>query len=99
MTGIYFDFEKHDVVIKNNGSFKTDEIDSQNCALIACSEICLLTAPHVGERLPAKLYNRRMRNAKRDIARAIRAVERDGGKSVRIWIDEHSNLQFKANYG
>ena len=98
MNGLYFDFEKRDLVIKADGSFKTERIDSQNCALIACSQVCRLTAPHVGEQLPVKLYNRRMRNAKRDISSAIRAVERDGGKNVRIWIDENGNLQFVAKY-
>ena len=98
MNGLYFDFEKRDLVIKADGSFKTERIDSQNCALIACSQVCRLTKPHVGEQLPVKLYNRKTRNIGKVISSAVRAVERDGGKDVRIWIDDYGNLQFVAKY-
>ena len=98
MTGLFFDFENNDIVLQENGSFKTADIGSQNCALIATSQVCRLQKPEIGEQLAAKIINRKGVNINRDITKAIAAVKRDGGKNVEILINEYGQLSFKANY-
>lgn len=99
MTGLRFDFEEHDLILSPTGSFVATEVSSQTCALIANSEICRITAADVGESLPLKLANRRHINVKREIASAVRAVERDGAKRVDITIDNTNKLHYYAEYG
>lgn len=98
MNGLRFDFEDNDLTLNAKGSFVASNIDSQNCALIAVSEVCRLTRPAVGERLGMKLVNRRNRNVSVDIARAVRAVEADGGRNVSITLNREQQLQFIATY-
>lgn len=98
MEGIYFDFENNDIVIDTDGTFKTAEIGSQNCALIANSQVCRLTTPEVGETLAGKIINGKSVNINRYISRAISAVKKDGGKNVKILINEDNELSFYAEY-
>ncbi len=99
MIGFVFNFENNDFDVDTSGTIITNSIDSQNCALIAVSELCRLTAPEVGARLAARLINRRARSARKDIAEAERMVERDGAKRVRIYLNTDGTLQFTADYG
>jgi len=98
MDGFFFDFENNDIVLKADGSFATSDIGSQNCAFIANSQICRLTRPEVGELLSAKIINRKGVNIDRDIAKAIAAVEKDGGINVKILLNEDGQLSFYAEY-
>jgi len=98
MNGLYFDFENNDIVLKDDGSFATAEIGSQNCAFIATSQVCRLTKPEIGEMLMARLINRKGVGSASDIARAKVAVEKDGGKNVAILINAAGQLSFKADY-
>lgn len=98
MDGLFFDFEHNDIVLKDDGSFATADIGSQNCALVATSQICRLTTPEVGEQLAVKILNRKGVNIERDITRAISAVKKDGGKDVLIRLDDDGKLSFKASY-
>ena len=96
MEGLRLDFEERDLIM--NGGFATTVIDSQNCALIALSQVCRITKPHVGEQIASKLQNRKRRAVSAVIAAAVRAVEKDGGKNVSITIDDNEQIQFKATY-
>jgi hypothetical protein len=98
MDGLFFDFENNDIVLQDNGSFKTSNIDAQNCAFIAMSHVCRLTKPEVGEALMAKLVNGNARNRSSEIRRAVAAVEKDGGKNVSITINAQGQLLFNAKY-
>lgn len=98
MNGLRFDFESNDIIIGSNGSFETSNIDGQNCALIALSQICIITKPEVGEQLASKLQNRKTRSVSADVSAAIRAVEADGGRNVIIEVDDDEQLFFDANY-
>lgn len=98
MDGFLFDFENNDIIIKDDGSFETANIGSQNCALISTSQVCKLTAPEVGEQLAVKILNRKTGRLDTDINKAKRAVERDGGTNVEINITEDQQLTFKADY-
>ena len=62
MNGLFFDFENNDIVIQGDGSFYASNIDSQNCAFIATSQVCRLTVPNVGEQLAVSLLNRKSAN-------------------------------------
>jgi len=95
MEGIYFNFSTNDIEIRDDGTFKKAEIGSQNCTLIAMSQICRLTKPEVGEQLGTKLIL--AKNVNSSISAAKRAVEQDGGKDVEITFNE-GNLSFKARY-
>ena len=96
MEGLFYDFELNDIVIKDDGTFATAEIDSQNCALISLSEVCRLTKPEVGVRLGARIINRREEDVLNVVAEAKRAVEADGGTDV--FISVKGDLQFEAKY-
>lgn len=98
MNGLFFDFENNDIVIQDDGSFAASNIDSQCCALIATSQVCRLTKPHIGEQLAVKLMNRKNANVTRDIEKAKKAVRDDGGKDVSIVISEEGQLSFNAVY-
>lgn len=98
MNGLVFDFENHDVPILG-GSFVEMEISSQTCALIAISQVCHISDASLGESLVQKIENTRPSFANKQIAKAIRAVESDGGKHVRIYMNGTEQLQFYAEYG
>ncbi len=98
MNGIIFDFESHDIPILG-GSFVETEVSSQTCALIAISQICRISDASLGESLVQKIENTRPSFANKQIAKAIRAVENDGGKNVRIFLNGTEQLQFYAEYG
>jgi len=99
MNGLLYDFEQRDIVMTNDGSrFVEADIDSQNCALIAMSQVCRLTAPHVGASLVSRLINRKRRSVQADIAEAERMVKADGGKNVQIILTDTGQIQFKADY-
>ncbi len=97
MTGFFFDFENNDIVLQDDGSFKTSDIGSQNCAFIANLQVCRLQNPEVGEQLMAKIINRKGVNIDRDITKAVAAVKKDGGTNVEILLDD-GQLSFKADY-
>lgn len=98
MNGLLFDFENNDIVLTDNGTFATGIIDSQNCAFIAASQVCRITKPEVGEQIFAKLANRKTPNTALEIRNAVSAVQKDGGKNVKIILTEEGNLSFRAEY-
>jgi hypothetical protein len=97
MEALFFDFEANDIAIKSDGSFKTSDTGSQNCALIANSQICRLTVPEKGEQLVARILNGKTFNINADIAKAKRAVEKDGGTNVKISLVD-GQLTYNATY-
>lgn len=98
MRGLFFNFEDNDIVLQDDGSFETSDIGSQNCAFIATSQVCRLTAPQIGEQLAAKIINGNAVNVNRSISKAVTAVKKDGGTDVSIILNEHGQLSFKATY-
>lgn len=98
MRGLRFDFENSDLYLLPDGTFAESVIDSQNCALIAISQVCRITKPEVGTQLTAKLINRKTVNTASALAEARRAVEKDGGTNVLISVDSKDKLNFEATY-
>lgn len=98
MKGLKWNPETRDLVITSEGTFSETIIDSQNCMLIAMSQVCRITRPEIGTSLGAKIINRPPSHVGADIAEAIRAVETDGGTDVQIYFNDEGNLEFKARY-
>lgn len=99
MVGIYYDFIDGDIHFDSNGAIEKAVIDNQNCALIACSEVCRLTKPELGAVLGARILNRHPVDATARLAEARRMVEDDGGKKVTITLTDSKNVEFHADYG
>lgn len=104
MTGLLYSWDDGDIVLRENGTFRTADIDSQTCALIGLSQICRITVPELGAQLGAKLQNRKLNRVRRDVSAAIRMVENDGGRDVVIELIRNAegidpSLNFDAVYG
>lgn len=84
--------------LSESANFSVANIDGQNCALIALSQVCLVTKPLVGVQLGSRLVNRKERNVSGLISEAIRAVEADGGRNVVIELNDNGQLFFDATY-
>lgn len=98
MIGIKFDFEKGDIAVGDAGSFITAEIDNQNIALIAISQVCRLTFPEVGAQIGPRLTNTPASGVSAILADATRQAEADGAKDVRISITQDNKLIFVGKY-
>lgn len=97
MDGLKFNFEQNDLVI-NGGSFETAVIDSQNVALIALSQVCLLTQPQLGSQIGSRIINAKRGAVNTVLADAKRQAERDGAKDVRIILTNDGQLTFTGTY-
>lgn len=97
-TGIAFDFENNDIIIRADGTILKTEISSQICALISLSQITRLTKPEVGAQVGSRLINNKESDAPRILTEAQRMVVRDGGTNVSVDIID-GKLQFIAEYG
>lgn len=98
MTGIKFDFEKGDITIDSTGSFSIAEIDNQNVALIALSQVCRLTFPEVGAQIGSRLINTPVSGVSAILADAKRQAEADGAKDVKVSFTQDNKLIFVGKY-
>lgn len=93
-----FDFENNDIILQENGTFKSTTVDNQNCALISLSQVCRITRPILGAQIGSRLINRQRRHVSSILSSAKRMVQDDGGKNVVVDFDLNENLIFIAEY-
>lgn len=97
MTGLLYDFDQQDLVIRG-GRFVTANVDNQNVALIAVSQVCILTKPEKGAQLTARLANRKTVNTALAIADAEKQAQDDGATDVKITLSDNDILNFEGKY-
>lgn len=97
MEGLIFDFDEGDLVIAGE-AFAHGNIDNQNVALIAISQVCRVTEPQVGAQITARLTNRKTVSTAAVLADAVAQAKADGARNVSIELDEDNQLIFQGTY-
>lgn len=99
MKGLKFDFAENDLVInEDSGEFETAQIDSQNIALIAISQICRVGDPRLGAQIGSRIINQPISRASVALGEAQRMAERDGATGVNIQLTADGKLYFNGAY-
>lgn len=98
MRGFKFDFNTSDLIIGTDGQFPVATIDNQNIALIAVSQICVVTKPEIGAQIGSRLINRHTGSVGSALAEAKRQAESDGAKNVVIKFTKNGQLIFTGAY-
>ena len=99
MKGLKFDFAENDLVInEDSGEFETAQIDSQNIALIAISQICRVGDPRLGAQIGSRIINQPISRASVALGEAQRMAERDGATDVNIQLTADGKLYFNGAY-
>lgn len=98
MRGFKFDFNTSDLIIGTDGQFPVASIDNQNVALIAVSQVCVVTKPEIGAQIGARLMNRPINLVGSVLADAKRQAESDGAKNVVIKFTKNGQLIFTGAY-
>lgn len=97
MTGLKFNFDEGDITI-SDGRFVTANIDNQNVALIALSQMCRLTRPEVGAQIGARLLNRKLVSVNAVLTDAEQQARRDGATDVFVGFNDKNELIFRGSY-
>lgn len=97
MTGLKFNFDEGDITI-SDGRFVTANIDNQNVALIALSQVCRLTRPEVGAQIGARLLNRKLVSVNAVLTDAEQQARGDGATDVFVGFNDKNELIFRGSY-